>query len=314
MRADASRSIGAGHVMRSSAIAEELITRGEDVVFIGQISNLPWVEERIASLGFSRIYNQSSDYSPNSETDVLILDSYEIDIHATFILLENWLHVIVIADALTPNYRCTLRIHPGVDSDWVGDSLTPILAGPKYIPFRSSLSKNLHVVNQVPHKLRIAVVAGGSDPYGLVQEITRILAKIPEQFEVYLFSNSNFASALDSRFLLFEVGKKLDVLTKDVDLVLTTASTSSLEFLARGLCVGIACAVENQEQNYISLSKLGVAAKLGVRNTDNCWELDESMISSLVTSSKLRSELVARAEGLFDFKGSSRIVDAITSL
>ena len=244
MRADASRTIGAGHVMRSSAIAEELIARGEDVVFIGQISNLPWVEERITTLGFTCIYNQSSDYSPNPETDVLVLDTYETDIHDTFILPENWLHVIVIADAMTPDYRCTLKIHPGVDSDWVGDSQTPILAGPKYIPFRSSLSRNLHFVNRVPHELKIAVVAGGSDPYRLVQEITRILAKIPEQFEVYLFSNSNFASALDSRFFFFEAGKELDVLTKDVDLVLTTASTSSLEFLARGLCVGIACAVE----------------------------------------------------------------------
>jgi spore coat polysaccharide biosynthesis predicted glycosyltransferase SpsG len=300
--------------MRLSAIAEELIARGEDVLFIGQISHLPWVEERITSLRFTCIYNQLSDYSPNSETDVLILDTYETDIHDTFILLENWLHVIVIADAMTPNYRCTLKIYPGVDSDWVEDSLTPTLAGPKYIPLRSSLSNNLYVADQVQHKLRIVVVAGGSDPFGLVQEVTKILVKIQEQFEVYLFSNSNFASALDSRFFFFEVGKQLDELTKDADLVLTTASTSSLEFLARGLCVGIACAIENQEQNYRSLSKVGVAAQLGVRNADTGWELDESMIYSLVTSSKLRSELVARAEGLFDFKGSSRIVDAITSL
>ena len=35
LRADASESIGAGHVMRSSAIAEELIARGENVVFVG---------------------------------------------------------------------------------------------------------------------------------------------------------------------------------------------------------------------------------------------------------------------------------------
>ena len=57
LRADASQSIGAGHVMRSSAIAEELIARGEDVIFVGQISDLPWVEERIASLGFTHIHN-----------------------------------------------------------------------------------------------------------------------------------------------------------------------------------------------------------------------------------------------------------------
>ena len=56
LRADASQSIGAGHVMRSSAIAEELIAKGKQVIFVGQITDLPWVEERIASLGFAHVY------------------------------------------------------------------------------------------------------------------------------------------------------------------------------------------------------------------------------------------------------------------
>ena len=45
----------AGCVMCSSAIAEELIAWGENVIFAGQISGLPWVEERISSLGFTYI-------------------------------------------------------------------------------------------------------------------------------------------------------------------------------------------------------------------------------------------------------------------
>ncbi len=59
LRADASQSMGAGHVMRSSAIAEELISRGNNVIFVGRISNLPWVEKRIASLGFSQVYSDT---------------------------------------------------------------------------------------------------------------------------------------------------------------------------------------------------------------------------------------------------------------
>ena len=250
LRADASESIGSGHVMRSSAIAEELIARGENVVFAGQISGLPWVEERITSLGFTQIHNNPGDFNSNPNSDVLLLDSYEIPVSDDFINSENWLHIVAIVDELTPSYLCTLRIHPGLDSNWVGDSKVPILAGPKYIPFRSSISRNIHAAGQGQHKLKIAVVAGGSDPYGLVNEIAIILAMIPEQFEVYLFSNSILDSSLDTRFHVIEVGQQLDELTKSVDLVLTTSSTSSLEFLARGLCVGIACAVANQEQYY----------------------------------------------------------------
>ena len=314
LRADASQSIGAGHVMRSSAIAEELIARGKDVIFVGQISDLPWVAERIASLGFSLILNNPIELISNPEFDVLLLDSYEIDNNDAFINPKNWLHIIAVVDKLTPNYCCTLRIHPGLDSHWVGNSKIPILAGPSYIPFRSSLSRNIHVASQEQHKLKIAVVAGGSDPHGLVNEIVKILLPILEPFEVFLFSNSTFDTPLDTRFFSIEVGQQLDELTKNVDLVLTTSSTSSLEFLARGLCVGVVCAVDNQEQYYSSLGELGVAAQIGFRNLDNAWELDKEKIYSLITSRELRGSLLAKAKGLLDFKGASRIVDTILSL
>jgi len=314
LRADASESIGSGHVMRSSAIAEELIARGENVVFVGQISDLPWVEERITSLGFIQIHNDPGDFNSNPNSDVLLLDSYEIPVSDDFINSENWLHIVAIVDELTPSYLCTLRIHPGLDSNWVGDSKVPILAGPKYIPFRSSISKNIHAVGQEQHELKIAVVAGGSDPYGLVNEIAKILSVIPEQFEVYLFSNSVLGSSLDTRFHVIEVGQQLDELTKSVDLVLTTSSTSSLEFLARGHCVGIICAVDNQEQYYNSLGELAVAAQIGFRNSDKEWKLDKEKISLLITSSELRANLLEKAKGLIDFKGASRIVDAIRTL
>jgi len=314
LRADASQSIGAGHVMRSSAIAEELMARGEEVIFVGQISDLIWVEERVASLGFANIYNSSTNFFPNSISDVLLLDSYEISVDDDFIAPKNWLHIVAIVDELTPNYRCNLRIHPGLDSNWVGDSKVPILSGPKFIPLRSSLSKNLYEVRQEHLKLKIAVVAGGSDPHGLVHEIAKILLTITEEFEVYLFSNSIFDLPLDSRFHYIDIGQHLDELTKEMDLVLTAASTSSLEFLARGFCVGIACAVDNQEQYYNSLGELGVAVQFGFRNIDNNWILDKERIHSLVTSSELRRNLTAKSKNLIDFKGSSRIADAILSL
>ena len=314
LRADASKLIGAGHVMRSSAIAEELIARGEEVIFVGQISNLPWVEERIATLGFGQIYKQSNDYISRSVSDVLIIDTYKNEITDPFIDPKNWLHVVAIVDELTPNYRCTLRIHPGLDSNWTGNSLNPILAGPKYIPFRSSLSRNIHVRNDEKHVFKIAVIAGGSDPHGLVNEIAKILATMTEQFEAYLFSSSYADSVLDSRFFYVEMGPLLDEVTRDADLVLTTASTSSLEFIARGLCVGIVCAVNNQKQYYETLSELGIAIPLGFRNSMNNWDLNHQKIYSLVNSSELREHLIAKASGLIDFNGASRIVDAITNL
>jgi spore coat polysaccharide biosynthesis predicted glycosyltransferase SpsG len=300
--------------MRSSAIAEELINRGEEVIFIGQISDLTWVEERIASLRFACVYSDSTEFNSESESDVLILDTYELDINDAFLRPEKWLHIVAIVDEITPDYRCNLRIHPGLDSDWTGNSKAPVLAGPMYVPFRSTLSKDMYLGKDNQHTLKIAVVAGGSDPYDLVLEIAKTLANIPGLFEVFLFSNSNLDSVFDTRFHYFDIGQHLDELTKDADLVLTTASTSSLEFLARGLCVGVICAVDNQNQYYKSLGELGVAAQLGYRTLDNSWEIEVQKIETLITSSDSREKLIANADGLIDFNGASRIVDAITNL
>ena len=300
--------------MRSSAIAEELIARGQDVIFIGQISDLPWVKQRITNLGFSQVYSESKEFISNPTSDVLILDTYTIGTNESFINSDNWLNIVAIVDELTPEYNCTLRIHPGLDTDWIGNSKTPILAGPNYIPIRSSLCKKASIREYSKKILKIAVVAGGSDPYKLVIEIARILAKTHLDFKAYLFSSSEVNFATDSRFHYVQVGPKFDDLTKNIDLVLTTASTSSLEFLARGICVGLVCAVNNQKQYYNSLGNLGVAAQLGFRTIDNCWELDEQLIFSLITSSELRMSLIARAVDLIDFNGASRIVDVITTL
>jgi spore coat polysaccharide biosynthesis predicted glycosyltransferase SpsG len=300
--------------MRSSVIAEELIARGETVVFIGRITDLPWVVERIASLGFSHIYNDPGDFTSNSKSDILLLDSYAIEVDDDFINLENWLHIVAIVDELTPNYSCTLRIHPGLDSNWVGKSSVSILAGPKFIPIRSSLSKNIATSSENSKMLKIIVVAGGADPHNLVLEISKVLATFPDVFEVYLFTKLSCNFPSDSRFHFLEIGPLLDEVSRDANLVLTTSSTSSLEFIARGFCVGVACTVENQRQYYDALGYLGLAAQIGSHEFSSGWHLKIDMIHKLVTEPDFRANLTNRTLGLIDFKGASRIVDAITSL
>ena len=108
--------------MRSQATAEELISQGKDVNFIGQISGLPWVEERIITLGFTQIYRVPNGFTSNPETDVLILDSCEIEEDTSSLTQQNRYQISVIVDEMTPNHRCTLRVHPHLDLNWTGNS------------------------------------------------------------------------------------------------------------------------------------------------------------------------------------------------
>ena len=109
------------------------------------------------------------------------------------------------------------------------------------------------------------------------------------------------------------IGSELDDHAMNADLVFTTASTTSLEFIAREVAVGIGCAVDNQEEYYESLSTFGVAAPIG-RVVAGHWEIDHAKVFELVNSVHIRGTLRRACAGLVDLGGAGRIVDEILKL
>jgi spore coat polysaccharide biosynthesis predicted glycosyltransferase SpsG len=309
-RTDASPEIGSGHVMRSSAIAEEMIARGLRTVFVGRISNMPWVSERIQSLGFESTVHDSKDFMSLPESDVLILDSYQISKSENFIQPSKWRAITCIQDPESPDYLCNLRVHPGLASFWSEESIMQTLSGPKYIPLRKSIK---HINRQMGAELNIIVVGGGADLYGFVPILANLLIKIHENFRVSLISNSKEFKDLDNRFSVFPNGPILDELANKADLVFTTASTTCLEFLARGCAVAVGCSVKNQESNYFELGNLGVVAQIGMR-VNQVWQLNDELIENLVKSKSLRDAIRNKSSSLIDLYGASRIVDKIVNI
>jgi spore coat polysaccharide biosynthesis predicted glycosyltransferase SpsG len=311
-RADASPIIGAGHVMRTFAIAEELITRGKDVIFVGQISDVPWLAGRINTLGFSQILPTDENFVSDCNSDILILDSYIVPIDNEFIQQKNWKAIVVVVDELTPAYTADVLVHPGLSLQYNSRSATKVLAGPKYTPFRKSIQKNKRVMGK-SEVLEILVVGGGTDSYNFVRSICETLTDCQENFRASIFSNDSDLALIDSRFSVIPVGYELDVYAANSDLVFTTASTSSLEFIAREVAVGIACAVDNQQKYYESLSCAGVAYPIG-RFIQGKWEFGRTHIAELISSRALRESLRENCISLFDLRGSIRIAEEIIQL
>jgi spore coat polysaccharide biosynthesis predicted glycosyltransferase SpsG len=311
-RADASQIIGSGHVMRSTAVAEELIARGEDVIFIGSVSGVTWLNAHISKIGFSSIYVESFNYISNPLLDVLILDSYTLQTEHTFIQPEKWHRIVLIADETTPNYKSDLVFYPGLLTEREFRSDTKVLAGPRYIPFRSSIQKykkKLHAVGV----LEILVVGGGTDPFNFAEEISQILSCTSADFHAYIFTSKGNIKNVDSRINYVPIGSLLDQFAKNTDLVLTTASTTSLEFIAREKAVGIGCATDNQRHYYNSLSSIGVAAPIG-QFISGCWQLNADKILELISSEELRNSLIEKSNELIDLQGVKRIVEEIYKL
>jgi hypothetical protein len=179
------------------------------------------------------------------------------------------------------------------------------------VPLRKSIKSS---TKHTPEgTLEMLVVGGGSDTYGFVPAVVNVLTKLTQDFHATIFTNSFLGMELDERFSLSEIGLNLDLVANAVDLVFTTASTTSLEFLARGSVVAIGCAVDNQELYYKELSGGSYAAPIG-KFLNNIWHLDTELIQELFSSETLRTKLRGNSADLIDLDGAKRIVDEILKL
>ena len=203
-------------------------------------------------------------------------------------------------------------IHPGLSSDWMQATSIKVLSGPMHIPLRKSIRKNQEREVEIEN-LEILIVGGGTDTFNFVGAVSGALMKIQENFHARIFTGGSALPQQDSRFERISIGSELDTYASTAGLVFTTASTTSLEFIAREVAIGIGCAVDNQEEYYETLSSTGVATPVGRREKES-WQINQSNVTELVRSKDLRRTLRQKCAGLIDLNGSARIVDEILKL
>lgn len=302
IRADAYAQSGAGHVMRSSVIAEELISRGFDVIFIGNTDEIPWLNEYLDGMGFSQVLSASSKFASNPNSDVLILDSYEIDPSMAFIQPINWSKVVVLVDDQTPLFIGNIYVHPGTETHWkppINSQKSVFLSGKEYFLIRKSL-RNLQMERKPRKNLKpqILISGGGSDPFKFSEEIYKILRTSQNDFDAKILGPEFIIEDAGNRFQFIEMGMKYESVLLETDIVFTTSGTSSWEFLYLGLTSGIACAIPNQAANYNFQVNSSYATGIGERDSLGIWKLDPKVILDLLSASRINSYINSRQSQL----------------
>ncbi len=97
-------------------------------------------------------------------------------------------------------------------------------------------------------------------------------------------------------------------------MVFTTASTSSLEIIARGIPVGIARVIENQSNLYRELGIMEVATPIGIFDSNSQWNFDETALVRLIEDSEYREFQLSKGVNLIDLYGSKMIIDEVLGL
>lgn len=315
IRADASVSVGTGHVMRSSTIAAEFLQLGHTVCYAGTIDPMSLILERFQEVGLTYPPIKPADFQPDHKNDILLIDSYTLNPSDPFIAKENWFKVVSIQDSATPDFDVDLVIRPSLTSQPNPRDRIRTLSGAQFILLRNSVTKTHPRDPNDSTPLRVLVAGGGSDPSGFCNEVIKVLRELPFNFIAYVFSdNIALTNMPDSRIKTHQVSLLLDEFAKDCDLALTLASSLSIELLAREIPIGIACAFENQRSGFIEMVSSGFAAPIGELDYFGEWKLDKEAIGELLSSSPFRSHLRSRVLGLIDLMGPKRVTQEILKL
>jgi spore coat polysaccharide biosynthesis predicted glycosyltransferase SpsG len=308
--ANASHQIGAGHVMRLSAIAEEAISRGIECFFVGTIDGVEWLEDYVYGIGFSKILNSQSLWDVVGTQNILVIDSYQFSIDDPSLNPDNWGYVVSIADPETPAYIADLVVYPGISTVQSNQKRPNFLSGPKFIPFRKCISQSRELRSTA--NPRLLIFGGGTDQFGMAPQVARLIR------QKYSFKEANFMyhaseeiEALDSRFKVHPFGSSLDSIIDRSDIVITSASTSSFEVLVRGLPTGIIRLIRNQDDNFRALGQAKLVSIIGSRSDHGSWSFSERELEKLILDAKYRNDISHLNLEKFDLLGSSRILDKI---
>lgn len=323
IRADASPTIGAGHVLRCLALAEAWQARGRQVTYaVKEIS--PGLQSRLESAGIAVVSGADVVQTVAIATSIgathAVLDGYHLDLSYQEALAAAHVATLVIDDnGEVGRYVASLvlNVNPHASETMYRQRAahTRLLLGLRYALLRSEFRRPWPRRETAGHARRVLVTMGGADPTDLTSRTIQALRELDglEATAVVGAANPRFAeiaSAATSRIRVLGPQASMVDLMRDADLAVVSASGTCWELAHLGVPLLAAVTAENQVHVGEQIDGLGLGRCLGHERRLDIGTL-RLAIGEYARDFAARDRASVRGPELVDGDGAKRVCDAL---
>lgn len=318
---DAATEEGAGHVMRSVAVAEQALAAGWDVVFCGRIEH-PVARAAVERIGVDTVPLELTSgaivaAAEAAGAQLIHVDSY-LPLHDLRVqAMTAGLVLSSMEDGAYGRRAADLVIDasPGGEDEFrTPDGSLRLLRGLRAAPIRGELldPRRLWQRTHGPDGLRVLVIMGGTDATGMTAKAVEawIGTGIPSECHVVAQAGDEAFAGMSGKSIIVRhaPGPEVPLLFGTMDLVISGAGTTVWELAALRVPSAIIQLVPNQLAGYEYAVESGFTVGLGSWED---WDEDfaRRRLQELGGSMMLRSQLSRAAERIVDGAGAHRIIE-----
>ena len=351
IRADANSKIGMGHVMRCLSVADALLKRGEEVLFVtADDTPVPLLTKkgipyRVLHTDYADmeaelpelwdVLNELSRRMESPEAALaqrntsILVDSYYVT-EKYLATLKKRITTIYMDDVYAFSYPVDMLINYNIYGEEMGyekDTAfanTKLLLGAEYVPLREEFSAGEQ--QRTAADGGILITTGGSDSFNLAGQLLTEAMKYDalKTKEYHVVSGSLNPHIGELQALAQEHGNihihcnvtNMAELMAESKVALSAGGSTLYELCAMGVPTIAFSFAENQEHLVQTFVKRGIAQYGGNYRTDGNRMVQNTIagLEMLLEDENLRAEYRKKARTLVDGKGADRIAEAIQAL
>lgn len=268
IRTDASIKIGSGHVMRCLTLADIFHEKGHDVYFYmkpykGHL--IEYVEKR----GYTNL-------TELEETDLLLYDHYQIDLHEEKNSRKYTKKIMVVDDLANRMHDCDILLDQNLVRNYETryDSLLPATCktflGPKYLVLRDEfITSREHRITHLEKVEKILIFMGGTDSTNETLKVLEALKNATFKKIHVVCGNGNPENkkiqsiCLKEGYVYHQQISYMAKLMSEVDFVIGAGGMTTWERCYIGVPSSSTIVADNQRETTSYMEELGAVINLG---------------------------------------------------